>query len=65
MLCFSSVTGTVTFGKTYINPLMKTPVNQNYTHTVFVGVAFAQTCGPCHNWSLNMYNAYDSGNYDF
>lgn len=65
MLCFSSVTGTVTFGKTYINPLMKTPVNQNYTHTVFVGVAFAQTCGPCTNWSLNMYNAYNSGNYDF
>lgn len=38
--------------------------NQNYTHTVFLGIASAQVCGPCHNWSTNVYNTYVSGDYE-
>ena len=65
MLCFSSVTGTVAFRNTNTNIPRVTFFNQNYSHTVFAGAVFSQTCGPCHNWSQNMYNAYDSGSYDF
>ena len=65
MLCFSSFSGATTHTKTSTTPLINTSGNQNYSHTVFAGVGFSQTCGPCHNWSLNMYNAYNSGNYDF
>jgi len=39
--------------------------NQDYTHTVFAGVAFTQSCGPCHNWSKNIYDTYMTGLYDF
>jgi len=36
-----------------------------YTHTVFVEIATAQFCGPCHYWNQNIHNYYTSGNYDF
>ena len=28
-------------------------------------MAASQVCGPCHNWSHNIYNTYISGDYDF
>ncbi len=37
----------------------------DYTHTVFIEVATGQFCGPCHSWNANIYNAYESGDYDF
>ena len=37
----------------------------DYTHTVFIEVATAQFCGPCHYWNQNLYSAYSSGDYDF
>lgn len=39
--------------------------DQDYSHTVFAGIISAQVCGPCHNWSQNVYNTYVSGDYDF
>ena len=39
--------------------------DQDYSHTVFAGIIYAQVCGPCHNWSQNVYNTYVSGDYDF
>ncbi|MCX6666696.1 MAG: Ig-like domain-containing protein [Euryarchaeota archaeon] len=36
-----------------------------YTHTVLVEVGTAQWCGPCASWNTNIYNAYNSGSYDF
>jgi len=38
---------------------------QNYSHTVFVGVATSQNCAPCHTWNQHMHDAYISGLYDF
>jgi len=40
-------------------------IDQGYSHTVFAGMISAQVCGPCHNWSQNVYNTYVSGDYDF
>jgi predicted transcriptional regulator with HTH domain len=37
----------------------------DYTHTVFVEVATSQACPPCHYWNNNIYNTYNSGDYDF
>lgn len=37
----------------------------DYTHTVFIEIATARFCGPCHGWNTNIYNTYQSGNYDF
>jgi hypothetical protein len=39
--------------------------SQDYSHTVFVEVASAHFCGHCHNWNANIYNTYDSDQYDF
>jgi hypothetical protein len=39
--------------------------NRDYTHTVLVEVGTAQWCGPCATWNTNIYNAYNSGSYDF
>jgi len=38
---------------------------QNYSHTVFVGVATSQNCAPCHTWNQHLHDAYISGLYDF
>jgi hypothetical protein len=65
MLCCSSVTGAITFVKMNTKPLITPLANQNYTHTVFCGVAATQQCGDCHSWNQNLYNAYESGDYDF
>ncbi len=65
LLCFSSISTAISFTNLQIKPFIKINPNQNYTHTVFSGVASAQTCGPCNNWSKNIYNVYASGNYDF
>jgi hypothetical protein len=65
LLIFASFSGASTFEKNLIQPLETESVNQNYSHTVFAGVAASQVCGPCHNWSHNIYNTYNSGDYDF
>ena len=38
---------------------------RDYTHTVFVEIGTGQFCGPCHGWNANIYNTYNSGQYDF
>ena len=45
--------------------LISEGTDQGYSHTVFAGIISAQVCGPCHNWSQNVYNTYVSGDYDF
>jgi len=65
LLCFSTFSSAVSFTSLQIKPVIKANPNQNYTHTVFGGLASAQICGPCNNWSKNLYNVYNSGNYDF
>ena len=45
--------------------LSKKTSNIGYTHTVFVEVATSQTCGPCHYMNRNLYDFYNSGDYDF
>ena len=65
LLCLSSFSAAVSFTDLQIKPYIKINPNQNYTHTVFSGIAFSQTCGPCSNWAKNIYNAYSSGMYDF
>ena len=39
--------------------------NRDFTHTVLVEVATSQNCKPCHYWNQNIYDIYDSGDYDF
>ncbi len=65
LLIFASVSGAVPFEKNLFEQLKTKSVNQNYSHTVFAGVAASQGCGPCHNWSQNIYNTYISEDYDF
>jgi len=38
---------------------------RDYTHTVFVEWGSACFCGPCASWSSNIWNVYNSGQYDF
>ncbi len=56
--------GTGSSGKTIIFD-DEGQVRNNYTHTVFVEIGTAQLCEPCHYWSEELDNAYDSGIYDF
>ena len=65
LLIFASFSGAATLEKNLIQPFKTKSANQNYSHTVFAGVAASQVCGPCHNWSYNIYNTYISGYYDF
>ncbi len=39
--------------------------NQNYSHTVFVGIGTSQNCEPCDPWNQHIHEAYVSGEYDF
>lgn len=55
----------MTIGKTNIKQKNSLDFLQNYTHTVFTGVAFSQQCGDCHPWSEYMYSVHQSGDYDF
>jgi len=36
-----------------------------YTHTVFTEICTAQNCKNCDEWSQTVYEAYNSGDYDF
>jgi hypothetical protein len=65
VLLFASFSGASSFQISQNNIIDLLSDNQNYSHTVFAGVAFTQSCGPCHNWSENIYNTYTSGLYDF
>lgn len=65
VLLFATFSGATAFQKTSIEFFTLKSDNQNYTHTVFAGLAATQSCGPCHNWTKNIYNAYVSGLYDF
>jgi hypothetical protein len=64
-LFFTSFSGAATFKINYINSNISKLANQNYSHTVFAGVAATQSCGPCHNWTKNIHNTYMSGDFDF
>ena len=64
-ILFTSFSGASNFQLNPVDLLMTKSDNQNYTHTVFAGVAATQSCGPCHNWTQNIYNTYISGLYDF
>jgi hypothetical protein len=39
--------------------------NNNYTHTVFVGVGTSQICTGCHDWTQYIHDIYSSELYDF
>jgi hypothetical protein len=51
--------------ETVSNIIEKSGERLDYTHTVFVEVGTGQFCGPCHGWNANIYNTYNSGQYDF
>jgi hypothetical protein len=36
-----------------------------YTHTVFAEICTGQSCKNCDDWSESLYEAYNSGDYDF
>jgi hypothetical protein len=64
LLLFSSIMGTLLSAKK-ISDNGENVKDTDYSHTVFVGVAFTQTCGNCHPWNRNIHNTYSSGDYDF
>jgi hypothetical protein len=39
--------------------------SRDFTHTVLVEVATAQSCKPCHYWSETIQDIYETGDYDF
>ena len=39
--------------------------NSEYLHTVFVEVGTSQNCQKCDPWGQSIYEAYNSGDYDF
>jgi hypothetical protein len=65
VLLFASISGASNFQNNINNGLNAKLNDQNYTHTVFAGIAATQSCGPCHNWTLNIYDTYLTGLYDF
>jgi hypothetical protein len=65
ILLFSSISGVILSAKKTLESFKETTENLEYSHTVFVGVAFTQSCGNCHPWNKNIYNTYRSGDYDF
>jgi hypothetical protein len=65
VLFFASFSGASTIHINFFEVIDEKSDNQNYSHTVFAGVASTQSCGPCHNWSQNIYNTYMTGLYDF
>ena len=65
ILFFASFSGASSLYITPFEIINERSDNQNYSHTVFAGVAFTQSCGPCHNWSQNIYDTYMSELYDF
>jgi hypothetical protein len=50
---------------TYAKNVKEDVSSRDFTHTVFVEVATAQSCKPCHYWNQNIYNIYNSSDYDF
>jgi len=62
-LSFSTISSSAPFFNFQNKPSFNNDLN--YSHTIFSGVAFSQTCGPCNNWSKNIHDAYISGDYDF
>ncbi|UCF13407.1 MAG: PKD domain-containing protein [Thermoplasmatales archaeon] len=64
MLIISTFSVAISSTRSSIN-LISEGTDQVYSHTVFAGIITAQVCGPCHNWSQNVYNTYVSGDYDF
>jgi len=65
ILLFASFSGASTVNINNYSEINEKSDDRDYTHTVFAGVAFTQSCGPCHNWSINIYDAYMSELYDF
>ena len=65
LIFFSSTIGTISSKKKSTETLNKMTFKRDYMHTVFLEVATSQNCIPCHNWNQNIYEAYNSGNFDF
>ncbi|KYK21601.1 hypothetical protein AYK21_00675 [Thermoplasmatales archaeon SG8-52-2] len=65
MLFFASFSGATSLYITTYEKINEISDNQNYSHTVFAGVAFTQSCGPCNNWSKNIFDTYMTELYDF
>ncbi len=55
----------ITSLKNSTEPLGEMNDYQNYSHTVFVGIATSQICPPCHIWNQHIHEVYVSGDYDF
>jgi hypothetical protein len=50
---------------TYARNIKKDVSSRDYTHTVLVEIATAQSCKPCHYWSNTIQDIYETGGYDF
>lgn len=65
VLILSTVAGTILSAKKSSELFAGIIEDSEYSHNVFIGVAFTQGCGNCHPWNKNIYDAYISGDYDF
>ena len=65
LLVFILVISTIQGLNTSAKNVQEDVSSRDFTHTVFVEVATAQTCKPCHYWNKNIYDIYSSGDYAF
>jgi hypothetical protein len=65
LLLFSTIvsSNSAFASSTYL--LDKKDTSMDYLHTVITEVGSSQNCEPCHNWSQNLFEVYNSGEYDF
>ncbi|UCF49381.1 MAG: hypothetical protein JSU91_06440 [Thermoplasmatales archaeon] len=65
VLFIASFSGASTFNMSSFEIILKNSENQNYTHTVFAGIAATQSCGGCNEWNQKIYEEYISEEFDF
>ena len=65
MFLLTSVSGVISSIKTPIYISNEQRDESDFSHTVFAGVAFTQGCETCHYWNQDIYDTYDSGEFDF
>ena len=56
LLVFILVISTIQGLNTSAKNIQEDVSSRDFTHTVFVEVATAQTCKPCHYWNKNIYD---------
>ena len=65
LLLFSTIVSGKSVMESQTKILSNTNPTFDFLHTVSVEVGTSQNCEPCHDWSQTIYDAYNSGEYDF